>query len=169
MFLDEMGVLLGLMRDYGRSQKGERLYAKKPFYRGERTTVIGAITQEKVLALEMIGKSMNGDDFKQFIQKKVVPELWEGAVIVMDNLSTHKVAGIKEMVEGAGARIVYLSGYSPEFNPIEHLWWELKAFVRSFVPKSKKVVEDLLRLAVKYLVSSVQLRNYFAHCCYCTS
>lgn len=169
MFLDEMGVLLGLMRDYGRSQKGERLYAEKPFYRGERTTVIGAITQEKVLALEMMGKSMNGDDFKQFVQEKLVPELWEGAVLVMDNLRAHKVAGIKEMVEGVGARIVYLSGYSPEFNPIEHLWWELKAFVRSFVPKSRKVVEELLQLAVKYLVSSVQLRNYFAHCCYCTS
>lgn len=169
MFLDEMGLLLGLMRDYGRSPKGERLYARKPFYRGERTTVIGAITQEKVLTLEMMGKSMNGEDFKTFVREKLVPELWKGAAVVMDNLSAHKVAEVEEMIEAVGAKVVYLSGYSPEFNPIEHLWWELKAFVRSFVPKSRKVVEDLLRFAVKYLVSPGQLRNYFAHCCYCTS
>ena len=169
VFIDEMAILLGIMREYGRSLKGKRLYDKKPFYRGERMTVIGAITQEKVIAFDIIGKSMKGEDFKKFIKEHLVPELWEGAVVVMDRLRAHQVEGIKEMVEEVGAKVMYLSGYSPDFNPIEHLWWELKAFIRRFVPKSKIVVEALLRMAVKYLVSSVHLRNYFAHCCYCTS
>jgi putative transposase len=164
-----MGVLLGIMREYGRSLLGERLYAQKPFYRGERMTVIGAITQDRVIAFDIIGKSMKGEDFKQFIQEHLVPQLWEGAVVVMDKLSAHKVAGIKEMIEAVGAKVEYLSGYSPDFNPIEHLWWELKAFIRRFVPKSKEVVEKLLRLAIHYLISSVHLRNYFIHCCYCPS
>ena len=89
-------------------------------------------------------------------------------MVVMDRLRDHQVEGIKEMVEEAG-EVVYLSGYSPDFNPIEHLWWELKAFIRRFVPKSKIVVKALLRMAVRYLVSSAHLRNYFTHCCYCTS
>lgn len=169
IFIDEMGILLGLMREYGRSLIGKRLYDKKPFYRGERMTVIGAISQEKVIAFDIIGKSMKGEDFKKFIQEHLVPELWKDAVVVMDRLRAHQVEGIKEMVERAGARVVYLSGYSPDFNPIEHLWWELKAFIRRFVPKSKIVVEALLRLAIQYLVSPIHLRNYFAHCCYCTS
>lgn len=168
VFIDEMAILLGIMREYGRSLIGKRLYDKKPFYRGERMTVIGAISQEKVLAFDIIGKSMKGEDFKKFIRENLVPELWEGAVVVMDRLRAHQVEGIKEMVEAVGARVVYLSGYSPDFNPIEHLWWELKAFIRRFVPKSKIVVEALLKMAIKYLISSVNLRNYFAHCCYCT-
>ena len=169
VFIDEMAILLGIMREYGRSLRGTRIYDKKPFYRGERMTVIGAISQEKVIAFDIIGKSMRGEDFKKFIKEHLVPELWKEAVVVMDRLRAHQVEGIKEMVEAVGARVVYLSGYSPDFNPIEHLWWELKAFIRRFVPKSKIVVEALLRMAVKYLVSSVHLRNYFAYCCYCTS
>ena len=169
VFIDEMAILLGIMREYGRSLIGTRLYDKKPFYRGERITVVGAITQEKVIAFDIIGKSMKGEDFKKFVKEHLVPELWDGAVVVMDRLRAHQVEGIKEMVEEVGAKVIYLSGYSPDFNPIEHLWWELKAFIRRFVPKSKIVVEALLRMAVKYLISSVHLRNYFAHCCYCTS
>ena len=62
----------------------------------------------------------------------------------------------------------YLSPYSPEFNPIEHLWWELKAWLRRFVPRSVQIVEKLLELGVK-LCSTKQIENYFSHCCYCTS
>ena len=86
----------------------------------------------------------------------------------MENLRVHKVEGVSEMSEEVGARVVYLSAYSPEFNPIEHLWWELKALLRRFIPKSVQIVEKLWELGVK-LCSSKQIRNYFAHCCYCTS
>jgi len=65
-----------------------------------------------------------------------------------------------------GAKAIYTSPYSPEFNPIEHLWWTLKSFFRKFAPKSSEIVEHLLRIGVM-LCSSTELRNYFAHCCYC--
>lgn len=168
VFLDEMGVLLGMMRQIGRSRKGERVYDIKPFYRGSRVTVVGAISEKKVIAMKTIGTSMKGEDFKKFVQEELAPRLWKGAVVVMDNLRAHKVKGVEEMIEAVGARIVYLSPYSPEFNPIEHLWWELKALLRKFIPQSVQIVEKLLELGVK-LCSSKQIRNYFAHCCYCTS
>ena len=113
-------------------------------------------------------KSLNGEEFKKFVQEQLVPKLWKGAVLVMDNLKVHKVEGVEEMIEAVGASVVYLSPYSPEFNPIEHLWWELKAWLRRFVPRSVEIVEKLLKLGVK-LCSSKQIENYFAHCCYCTS
>ena len=168
MFLDEMGVLLGTMRPIARSKKGERSYDIKPFYRGSRVTVVGAISNKKVIAMKTIKKSINGEEFKKFVQEQLVPKLWKGAVLVMDNLKAHKVEGVEEMIEAVGARIVYLSPYSPEFNPLEHLWWELKAWLRRFVPRSIQIVEKLLELGVK-LCSSKQIENYFAHCCYCTS
>ncbi len=166
IFIDEMGVLLGLQRDYGRSPQAERLYALKPFYRGSRVTVVGAITQNSILAMKTLGMSMTGDDFKVFVQEELVPKLWPGAMVVMDNLAAHKVSGVQELIESKGAGVIYSAPYSPEFNPIEHLWWELKAFIRRFIPKCIAAVEQLIRLGC-LLCSSVELKNYFTHCCYC--
>lgn len=115
VFIDETGVLLGAMRMRGRSQRGQRVYDLKPFYRGQKVTVIGAISCRKVLAIKSIQGSMNGENFKQFLAEELVPKLWEGAVVVMDNLSAHKVAGVEEIIEAKGARIVYLSPYSRPF------------------------------------------------------
>lgn len=168
VFVDEMGVLLGLMRGMGRSKKGDRVYDVKPFYRGSRVTVVGAISNKSILALKTLGQSMNGEDFQQFVAQELLPKLWPGAVVVMDNLKAHKMKGISEMIESVGARVVYLSPYSPEFNPIEHLWWQLKAFIRKFSPKNILAVVQLLSLGV-LLCSTQQLQNYFSHCCYCTS
>ena len=161
-------MLQGIARPRGRSRKGRRVYDIKPFYRGRRVTVVGAISQTAILAMQTLGTSMKGEDFKRFVAQQLVPKLWQGAVVVMDNLKAHKVEGIEEMLEGVGARVIYLSPYSPEFNPIEHLWWQLKAFIRRFVPKSVEAITKLLQLGVQ-LCSSRELRNYFAHCCYCTS
>ena len=70
----------------------------------------------------------------------ILPNLWSGAGVVMDNLSAHKVEGVKEMIEGVGGQVIYLSSYSCEFNPIEHLWWKLKSFVRRFAPKNEEAI-----------------------------
>ena len=107
IFLDEMGVLLGLMRDYARSLPGERVYDFKPFYRGKRVTTMGAISQTSVLAMKTIDKSMNGEDFCSFLQQELVPHLWSGAVVVMDNLPAHQVQGVSKIIEDAGAKIIY--------------------------------------------------------------
>jgi putative transposase len=104
-----MGVLLGIMRRRSRIRKGERVYDIKPFYRGSRVTVVGAISQKKVIAMNPIGKSMNGEELLNFVQEELASKLWKGAVVVMDNLRVHKVEGVEEMIEAVGARVVYLS------------------------------------------------------------
>ncbi len=148
--------------------KEERVYDIKPFYRGSRVIVVGTISQKKVIPMNPIEKSMNGENFLKFVQEELAPKLWKGAVLLMDNLRVHKVEGVEEIIEPVGAKVVYLSPYSPEFNPREHLWWELKTLLRRFIPQSVQIVEKLWELGVK-LCSSKQIRNYFAPCCYCTS
>lgn len=168
VFLDEMGVVLGLMRTHARAAPGERAYDFKPFYRGSKVSVIGAITVSKVLAVMTLNGSMDAAAFKVYVSKCLVPQLWKGAVVVMDNLPAHKVEAIAPLIEAVGARVLYLSPYSPEFNPIEHWWSQLKAFLRQFSPRTSKMVDTLIKIAMD-LMNPSHLRNWFAHCCYCPS
>ncbi len=93
VFLDETGVMLtfrftrhdGLMRHYARSGKGSRVYDLKPFYRGKKVTVIGAISMSRVLAVMTLDNSMDSNAFHVFIEKLLLPQLWKGAVVIMDN------------------------------------------------------------------------------------
>lgn len=168
VFIDEMGILLGLTRTNARALPGERAYDFKPFYRGSKVSVIGAITSSKVLAVMTMDDSMNAKAFEIYVSEFLVPQLWVGAVVIMDNLPAHKVAAIAPLIEAVGARVVYLSPYSPEFNPIEHWWSQVKAFIRQFSPKTSKMVDVLIATAMD-LIDSGHLRNWFAHCCYCPS
>lgn len=161
-----MGVLLGINRSRGRCRKGQRLYCLKLFYRGSNVTTMGAISLKGVMALQTLKHSMKGKDFEKFMRTQVVPKLWTGAVVVMDNLSAHKVQGIVELVESVGARVVFLSPYSPDFNPIELLWSQMKSFLRRFCPQTFDAVTKLLHVA-SLLSEQQHFRNWFAHCCYC--
>ncbi len=95
------------------------MYDLKPFIPGARVTVIGAISLTGAIALMTLNGAMDGDAFKVFIEKCLVPQLWSGAVVVMDNLPTHKIASIEPIIKAVGARVLNLSPYSPDFNPIE--------------------------------------------------
>lgn len=113
--MDEIGVLLALTRTHARSQQRTRAYSLNPFYRGSKVTVIGAISIKKVVALMTMDNSMDGKAFEIFIEKFLVPELWSGAVVVMDNLSAHKLDSIVPMIEAVGASVICLSPYSRLF------------------------------------------------------
>jgi len=168
IFLDEMGVLLGLTRTQARSLEGTRVYDLKPFYRGAKVTVIGAISLTRVIAVMTMNDSMDGKAFEVYIKECLVPQLWPEAAVVMDNLAAHKVAAITPLIEATGARVVHLSPYSPEFNPIEHWWSQLQAFLRQFSPTTTQMVDTLIATALD-LVNPEHLRNWFANCCYCAS
>jgi transposase len=140
-----MGVLLGLTRTHARSICGSRVYDLKPFYRGAKVTVVGAISLKKVVGLMTLNGSMNNRAFEVFIEHFLVPNLWEGAVVVMDNLPTHKLGTIEPLIQAAGASLLNLSPYSPDFNPIE-LWWSQ---LKSFLYHLSKIMQQWLGL-IKY-------------------
>ena len=100
--------------------------------------------------------------------KCLLPQLWSGAVVVMDNLPAHKVKQIEPLIQSVGASVQYLSPYSPDFNPIEHWWSQLKSFRRQFSPTTAKMVDVLITAALN-LINPNHLKNWFTNCCYCTS
>jgi transposase len=167
VFLEEMGVLLGLTRSSARSHHGTRVYDFQPFY-PEKVTVIGAISCQKFLAVMTLNGSMKRAAFQVFIEKLLLPQLWAGAVVVMDNLPAHKVAEIAPLIQSVGAKVLYLSPYSPDFNPIELWWSQLKAFLRHFSPTTTKMIDILIATALD-LINPKHLHNWFTKCCYCTS
>ncbi len=168
VFIDEMGVLLGLTRTHARSDRGSRVYDFKPYYRGAKVSVIGGISLKKVLAVITLNGSMDGNAYKVFIEHCLLPQLWTGAVVVMDNLPAHQVEEVKPLIESVGASVLYLSPYSPEFNPIEHWWSQLKAFLKQFSPKTASGVDGLIKIALE-LINPEHFKNWFTNCCYCTS
>jgi putative transposase len=140
----------------------------KPFYRGAKVTVIGAVSLKQVLAVMTLNSSMDGQAFKVFVEKCLIPQLWSGAVVVMDNVPAHKVTSIEPLIQAVGASVLYLSPYSPDFNPIEHWWSQLKAFLRQFSPTTTIRVDTLIATALD-LVNPKHLQNWFTNCCYCIS
>ena len=126
VFLDESGVNLSLAREYARSSKGSRAYRSKPS-QTKNVSVVGAISLKKGLLSQwsMVGY-MDALTFDAFISQKLLPELWLGAVIVMDNCSIHKSEEIEALIQSVGARIIYLPPYSPDFSPIENCWSKIK-------------------------------------------
>lgn len=112
--------------------------------------------------------SMDGQAFAVFIEKFLCPQLWAGAVVVMDNLPAHKLASIVPMIEAVGASVICLSPYSPDFNPIEQWWSQLKSFLRIFAPTTTSMIDKIIAVALN-LINPQHLRNWFANCCYCIS
>lgn len=168
IFIDETGVNLAMTRTYARAAKGERAYGGRPLQRGENITLIGAIALSGFLGAMTVNGGTNTDVFRVYVEQILVPCLWPGAIVVMDNLPAHKVKSISEIIAAAGARVVYLSAYSPDFNPIENCWSKLKEYLRSVAARTRDLLEEGITNAIN-LVTSSDLNNWFAHCCYCTS
>ena len=144
VFLDETAVTLEFVRLYARSLKGERAYGKKS-EKKKKITLLGALSLDGFVGGVEFTGSLNGDIFKFILEKCIAPNLWPGAVLFMDNLPAHKVEGVEEIVESVGAKVMYLSPYSPDFNPIENLWSKLKAYLRAVCARTTKDLEQAIR------------------------
>jgi transposase len=142
------------------------VYDLREFYRGKKVTLIGAVNLEGVVATRLIAGSMNGDDFETFIKSDLVPQLEVGAVVVMDNLNSHHREGIAEAIESVGARVLYLPTYSPDFNPIEMMWSQIKSMVRLFRTRTVEALTGVIKIALS-LVPTEFLKHWFTRCCYC--
>ncbi|BDT15732.1 putative transposase [Limnospira platensis NIES-39] len=127
VFIDESGLWVGMSRPLARATKGKKVYELRKSSRGKKMTIIGAIKLSGVVATQTLEGSMKKEDFLQFIKLDLLPKLKKGDVVVMDNLNSHHREEVQEMIESVGARVEYLPVYSPEFNPIEMMWSQLKS------------------------------------------
>ncbi len=131
-------------------------------------SIIGAISLKGVIAQCSLMGGTDAVTFEAFISQKLVPKLWKGACVIMDNYSIHKGEKIRSLIEGVGAKLIYLPTYSPEFNPIENCWSKLKSLLRQIGARTYPDLAKAIEFAFKK-ISLNDIRNWFIHCCYCTS
>lgn len=151
-----------MVRLRGRAKRGQRLIDKTPFGHWKTSTFIGAPRHDGVVAPGVFDGAINGDLFLAWVEQILVPELRPGDTVVMDNLSSHKVAGVKAAIEGAGAHLLYLPPYSPDLNPIEMLFSKLKAIVRSLAAKTVEALWQALGI-VSTRVPPTECANFIRH------
>ena len=168
MFLDETSVNLAMVSRYARSLRGRRADAQQPKGRGQNLTLLGAMSLKAgfLEGLCFTGGT-TGDVFLWFLETRLCPVLWPGAVVVMDNLPAHKVDGVRQALEAVGARLLYLSPYSPDFNPIENLWSKLKGYLRAVEARTAEALHEAITQGLQ-LITLQDVRHWFTHCCYCT-
>lgn len=168
VFLDEAGVNLALMRLYARAPRGQRARGKRPHKRGKNVSLIGAISLKGITTSINLFGSVDGLTFEAFVIRKLIPKLGKGAVVVWDNYSIHKGSKIEEAIIEAGAKLIYLPPYSPDFNPIENCWSKIKSILRSVAARTYQDLDWAIASAYSQ-VSLKDIRNWFAHSCYCIS
>lgn len=165
VFLDETWVKTNMTRPRGRAPMGERLVCPVPHGHWKTTTFLAALRVSGLTAPLVIDGAVNGPLFKGWVTQHLAPTLRTGDIVVMDNLNSHKVAGVREAIEAAGATVLYLPPYSPDLNPIETVFSKFKWLVRS---QSRRTVEGLWQLCgqVSQLFEESECRNHFQHCGY---
>ena len=175
---------MALTRLYARAVKGKRARGTKPQKRGKNVSMIGAVALKGIVASVNVYGSSNGITFEAFVINKLVPKLWKGACVILDNSTIHKGDEVRSAIESVGAKLIFWSPYSPRhaprgkresasghspcFNPIENLWSKLKSILRSLEARTYKALDEAIALAYAQ-ISQDNIRNWFAHCCYCTS
>ena len=167
VFLDESGAKTNMTRLYGRSLVGERCVDHTPHGHWKTMTMLSAIRAEGVIedATVVIDGAMNSETFLAYTEQFLVPSLKPGDVVIMDNLSSHKAADVREAIEAAGCDLWYLPPYSPDLNPIEKLWSKVKAWLRRVSAGTFKTLSDAVAAALR-AVGADECTNYFASCGY---
>jgi transposase len=130
IFIDETGASTKMARRRGWAPKGERCRAAIPHGHWKTTTFTAGLRVGGLAAPWLLDGPMDGEAFLVYVRRVLVPELTPGDLVIMDNLPAHKVAGVREAIEAAGARLRYLPPYSPDFTPIEMAFSKLKALLR---------------------------------------
>lgn len=165
VFIDETAVTTNMVRLRGRCSRGERLISHVPQGKWKTTTFVAALRHNRMTAPMVLDGPINGAAFVAYIDQSLAPTLKRGDIVVMDNLPAHKVVGVKEAIEAAGATLQYLPQYSPDLNPIEMPFSAFKAFLRKV---SERTVRGLCRRIGSFVptLDRAQCRNYFRHAGY---
>ncbi len=157
-----------MVRMYARAKKGQRARAAVPTKRGKNVSIIGAISiKEIVTSVNLLG-GIDNLTFTAFIHQKLLPNLWKGACVIMDNYSIHKGEDIEQLIESAGGKLVYLPPYSPDFSPIENMWSKVKRILRTIGARTYRDLETAIATAFD-AVTTDDLISWFTHCCHYTS
>ena len=161
--LDESGAQLGMMRERGRVSSNERLVCAAPYKRGNKYSIMSAISTEKVVASLYCEDSVDGSIFAHFIEQCLVPNLEARHKVVMDNVPFHKMKYIEKLILATGAEIIYLPPYSPDLSPIELMWSKIKSILKKYAAQTAESFQDSMYEAF-HAVTVSDLKGWFKHC-----
>jgi transposase len=164
-FLDESGVTTQMTRLWGRAPRGERVHEATPDGRWQVLTTLGAMSLRGMEAVMTVASATDGDVFHAYVEQVLCAQLQPGDVVVMDNLSAHKVAGIRQLIEARGAQLLYLPPYSPDLNPIEKAWSKFKQFLRSAKARTADALDNAITAALK-TITTENAAAWFRSCGY---
>ena len=155
VFLDESGVNVDMARRYGRGRGGRRVVDHAPLSKPKSTTILSSIRLDGELAFTTFQGGTTGARFLTYLKDILIPTLRPGDIVVMDNLRTHHIQAVAELLHDAGAQVLYLPPYSPDLNPIEKLWSKVKAVLR----KLRVRTADALAAAIPFALGSISSQN----------
>ena len=168
VFIDECAATTQMTRSGGRCQGGRRLVAAVPAGHWKVLTTIAALTPQGILTAVTVDAATDAAVFRRFVDDVLVPALRPGQTVVMDNLSSHKAAGVREAIEAAGCRLRYLPPYSPDYNPIENAIAKVKSCLKRLAARTV----ETLGLAIQQALASItrsDAAGFFRHAGYATT
>ena len=166
-FVDESGANTKMTRLYGRAPVGRRLLARQPHGHYQTSTLIAGVRLRGPCAPWVFEGARDGEMFLAWVRQGLVPTLPPQDVVILDNLATHKVSGVREAIEAVGARLLYLPPYSPDFNPIENLWSKIKQILRGLSPRTAAQLLHAVGIAFA-TISTTDGHGFFLHAQYAT-
>jgi transposase len=161
IFIDETGASTKMARLRGRAKRGQLCRAAIPHGHWKTTTFTAGLSLNGMVAPMVLDGPMSGEAFLAYIREVLVPELKKGEIVIMDNLPAHKVRGVRQAIEDAGAWLLYLPSYSPDFNPIEMAFSKLKAELRKAAARTIPELWDVIADAIERFKPE-ECINYFA-------
>jgi transposase len=162
VFIDETGASTKMARISGRSKRGTRCRAAVPHGHWKTTTFTAGLRLGGLTAPMVIDGAMNGEAFLAYVHQLLVPTLSPGDIVVMDNLPAHKAGGVREAIENAGARLLYLPPYAPDFNPIEQAFAKLKTLLRGIAARTVTALWQAIADALDAFTPD-ESANYFTN------
>jgi transposase len=167
VFIDETAVTTKLTRLYGRAPVGKRLCAKVPHGHWKTLTLVAALRVDGATAPYVVDGAMDGRAFLTYVEEVLAPSLKKRDIVFMDNVPTHKVAGVADAIEAAGAELRYLPAYSPDMNPIENLYAKLKSDLRKGAARTVDALSRIIGRSLK-AIAPAECAGYFRHAGYRT-
>jgi transposase len=168
VFVDETGTSTKMVRIRGRCRRGLRLIGKVPCGHWKTTTFTAGLRRDGLVAPWVLEGPMNGEAFRVYVENILAPNLSDGDIVVIDNLSAHKVQGIRVAIEAKGAFLLYLPPYSPDLNPIEMAFAKLKALLRKAAAPTTDSLWDAVASALPAFTPD-ECANYLTHAGYASS
>ena len=165
IFIDESCMRLGSPTRYGWAPCGQKAFGKAIGGAWKTITMLGAIGLDGFRGFANIEAGTSSEVFRAFVVHELAPRLRPGDCVVMDNLSAHRDKAAREAIERAGATILFLPPYSPEWNPIEKVWAKLKEIVRRAVTDTRDLFDDAVAAAMD-AITPADLRAWYTHCGY---